>query len=274
MQPVHMMDHDETAASGTQSVDRALSLLGMIARGPAEGVGLSVLVSGSGLNKATVRRLLLALIRSGMVEQEPATRLYHLGDEAHVLGALAAERPGLQRLAAESLMRLAQDTGDAAILSVRQGASSLCLARQDGAFPIRTHVLLPGQRHPLGVGAGSLAILAALPDDEVQSVLRANADHLAQGYPQLRPGDLVEQVARTRARGHALNPGLIFEGSWGMGIALRHSDSRLAGALSLAAVESRMRDDRQPELLARLQAEAARIERHLAHLAPKKGKHT
>lgn len=258
---VHIVDAE--GPSGTQSVDRAMALLDMVARRSAEGVTLSALVTASGLNKATVRRLILALIRAGMVEQDAESRLYHLGDRAQVLGLIAAQRPGLARWAGESVMRLAQEVGDAALLSVRRGASSLCLRREDGAFPIRTHALVPGQMHPLGVGAGSLAMLAALPQDERAEVMAANAAHLERAFPQFAPR-LEGLVAETEAQGYALNPGLIFEGSWGMGIALRHPDGRLAGALSLAAVESRMRMDRRPELLARLRAEAARIERKLA----------
>lgn len=267
-QQVHDMDHD--GPSGTQSVDRALMLLLTVARHGAEGISLSGLVTSSGLNKATVRRLVLALMRAGMVAQDDQSRLYHLGDQAQVLGHVAAQRPGLAQLAGESVMRLAGDVGDAALLSVRRGASSLCLLREDGGFPIRTHALVPGQSHPLGVGAGSLAMLAALPEGERADVMAANEAVLARSFPRYAP-HLPALVAETAARGYALNPGLVFEDSWGMGVALRHPDGRLAGALSLAAVASRMREDRRPELLERLRTEAARIERKLAQAAPRHG---
>ena len=84
--------------SGSQSVDRALGLLSLIGREPAEGLPLGEIVTGSGLNKPTTRRLLLALMRAGLVEQEPQTRRYCLGEEAFVLGVLAARRHGLLEL--------------------------------------------------------------------------------------------------------------------------------------------------------------------------------
>ena len=93
---------DAEGPSGTQSVDRAMALLDMVARRSAEGVTLSALVTASGLNKATVRRLILALIRAGMVEQDAESRLYHLGDQAQVLGLIAAQRPGLARWAGKA----------------------------------------------------------------------------------------------------------------------------------------------------------------------------
>jgi DNA-binding IclR family transcriptional regulator len=250
--------------NGAQSVDRALVLLALIGRQSAAGIALSELVARSGLNKATVRRLLLALIRAGLVEQDAATRSYHLGEQAFVLGTQAQARHGLVKLAMEGLLRLARETGDAAFISVRRGMSSVCLHREDGPHPIRTFALMPGGEHPLGVGAGSLAMLAALPDAEVAAVLHSNAQILCENYPNLPPEVLREHVTRTRTEGHALNPGLIFEDSWGLGIALKGPDGSLAGALSLAAVESRMKPPRRADLVVRLKAEAVEIEKRLA----------
>lgn len=119
---------------------------------------LSAVVEKSGLNKPTVRRLLLALIRAGLLEQDDRDRRYYIGEEAYVLGTLASGRHGLLRLSTESLHRLAQKTSDSCFLSVRRGASSVCLHREEGSFPIRTHALQAGSVHPLGVGAGSLAM--------------------------------------------------------------------------------------------------------------------
>lgn len=260
------MKHDmaEPAIGGAQSVDRALALLGLIGRHSAQGVTLSALVAQSGLNKATVRRLLLALMRAGLVEQAAESRAYHLGEEAYLLGLMAQGRHGLLSLAMDSLQRLARSTGDAAFLSVRRGLYAVCLHREDGAHPIRTYALMPGAHHPLGVGAGSLAMLAALPDAEVDAVIAATADELRDSYPRLGADDLHAHVARTRADGYSINPGLIFEDSWGLGVALHGPDGRLVGALSLAAIESRMRVPRRDELLHALRSEAGKIENRLA----------
>mgnify|MGYP003134136155 CR=1 FL=1 len=86
-------------ASGSQAVDRALALLQITGRGAGRGVALSELIAASGLGKPTVRRLMLALIRRGLVEQDSATRLYFLGEESYVLGTLATPRHGLLEIA-------------------------------------------------------------------------------------------------------------------------------------------------------------------------------
>ncbi|MFZ3584411.1 IclR family transcriptional regulator [Loktanella sp. DJP18] len=250
--------------SGSQAVDRALTLLQIAGRAGGRGLALSDLIVASGLGKPTVRRLMLALIRGGLVEQDPRTRLYHLGEEAYVLGTLATPRHGLLEIAADAVVRLARASGDTAFVNMRRGSAAVCLHREEGAFPIRTHALETGAQHPLGIGAGSLAMLSALTDAEVDVVLADNAARLATDYPTYDADLLRSDVAATRARGFALNPGRIVGGSWGVGVALRRPDGSVAGALSIAAIDSRMQPPRDAELAALLMREAHDIETRLA----------
>lgn len=250
------------SAGGTQSIERAVALLMLVGRAGAEGARLADLVASSGLSKPTVRRVLLALVRAGLVDQDEASRRYHVGPEAYVLGTLAAPRFGIHALALDGLSRIARQSGDCAFLSVPRGAFSVCLHREEGTWPIRTHVLQAGDRHPLGIGAGGLAILAALPEVEAARILEANAAALA-AYPGYSPDLLRGAMGDTRARGYALNPGLYVAGSWGIGVPVRGADGRPLGALSLAAIESRLGAERQKELVPLLQREAAALEAKL-----------
>lgn len=252
--------------SGAQSVDRALALLSLVGRHAGRGASLSQLVAESGLNKPTVRRLLLALIRGGLVEQEEDTRLYFLGEEAYVLGTFAAPRFGLLEICRASLARLSEKSQDTSFLSVPRDTLSLCLYREEGTYPVRTHALQAGLEHPLGIGAGSLAMLAALSDEEIEAMLAANARIIAARYPSLPPERIRADVALTRKRGFSLNPGLIVANSWGVGMAFHFPDGRIAGALSIAAIDSRMQEPRQEELASLLRQEVDRIEDKLAAL--------
>ncbi|MFG1266397.1 IclR family transcriptional regulator [Xanthobacter sp. DSM 14520] len=257
----------ESAGGGTQSIERAVALLLTVGRSAPEGARLSDLVRLCGLPKPTVRRVLLALVRTGLLDQDEVTRRYHVGPEAYVLGTLAGTRFGIHALAMDGLARLARTSGDCAFLSVPRGAFSVCLHREEGTWPIRTHVLQAGDRHPLGIGAGGLALLAALPDAEVERMLAANAPALAAYYPGYGVEVLRAQVADARARGYALNPGLYVAGSWGIAVPVLGPDGRPLGALSLAAIESRLSPERQAELVPLLKREAQTLEAALGHSA-------
>lgn len=146
---------------------------------------------------------------------------------------------------------------------MRRENYAVCLHREEGTYPVRTHALQAGNQHPLGIGAGSLAMLAALRDDEIERVLAENRPVLETQYPTYTIDLIRDDIARTREQGYSLNPGRIVAGSWGLGVAVRFPDGRVAGALSLAAIDSRMTLDRQPELARLLKVEAERVDAKL-----------
>ncbi|MEZ0167775.1 IclR family transcriptional regulator [Microvirga sp. TS319] len=254
---------DEAASSGAQAIDRAATLLLLVGRAGASGARLSDVVAQCSLSKPTVRRMLLALVRAGLLDQDLESRRYYLGPEIYVLGTLASARFGIHSVSLRSLIRLSQETGDTAFLSVPRDVYSICVHREEGPYPIRVHALHAGDRHPLGIGAGSLALLAALPDKEIDEILAANADVLAEKYPACPPAALRRFVRDTRARGYALNPGMVLPDSWAIGVAIPGSDGRPVGAISIAATETRLTEARQRELVPLLKREAAWIEARL-----------
>lgn len=254
------------SASGAQAVERAMQVLAIVGRGAETGVTLGDVVAASGLNKPTARRLLMALMRSRLVEQDDLTRRYYLGGELYVLGMLASRRHGLLDMAGESLRRLSSVTADTSFVSMRRDDYAVCLHREEGTFPVRTHALLTGDQNPLGVGAGSLAMLSALPDTEAEAIIGRIQGVIDSDYRGYSADIIREDVIRTREAGYALNPGRVVANSWGIGMAILFPDGRLAGALSIAAIDSRMGPARQLELAALLRAEVERIQTKLKAL--------
>ncbi|NKJ50683.1 transcriptional regulator [Burkholderia sp. SG-MS1] len=252
---------------GAQAVSRALRVLRAVARTRATGINLAQLVRDTELNKPTAHRLVLALIAEGMVEQDPRSLRYFVGRECYVLGGIANERFGLGREAADAVARLARTSGDSAFFSIRSDVFAVCVLREDGDFPLKTHVLQPGTRHPLGVGAGSLAMLAAMENHEVERCLQENEALLKRNYPRFSLPLLRREVSLTRERGFSVNEGLVVSGSWGVAVAVRSPTGEVVGSLSIAAVESRLPKERQLELGNHLLAEATRVEMHLARAA-------
>jgi DNA-binding IclR family transcriptional regulator len=158
------------------------------------------------------------------------------------------------------LARLADACGDTTFLSIRRDTLAVCVLRDEGNYPLKTHALLPGDRHPLGIGAGSLAMLSALPDEEVHACLEHNGALIADRYPQYGTDVIRGLVVEARKQGYALNPGLLVPGSWGMGAPLLDKQGRVLGALSIAAVESRMDHGRQQDLARLLLREVQRLQ--------------
>lgn len=248
--------------NGAQTVERAARVLRVVGR--LRAARFSVLSRETGLANPTLRRMLVSLIDAQLVFHDQEQGVYKLGSEAYVLGQLARAEYGFHDLSRTSLSRLADLSGDCVFLSALEGLSIICLHREEGRFPIRTHVLNVGDRHPLGVGAGSLAILAALPADEADTILQNNADRICSVRESLNVDQLSDLVRQARIDGFAVNPGLVFPYSWAIAAAIRAPSGEILGAITIAAIETRMHEARQRELSVALLEEVSRVERLLA----------
>lgn len=212
-----------------------------------EGISTSEAAKKTELPRPTVHRLLAALTAEGFCDHENKTGLWMLGPEMYLMGTIAAERYDITDVARTHVAALADATGESAFFSVRRGEETVCLLRQDGAFPIRSFVLYEGKRFPLGVASAGLAILSFLPEKSIDRYLQ-NRD-LAQDHGEEHEREsLMERIAETRARGWAVNPGLVVEGSWGIGAAVFDTAGQPAWALSLTGIESRFAVARQKEM--------------------------
>lgn len=246
---------NQAPVQGAQVVSRIAGLLRIVGRKP-EGSPLVELVRDSGLTRPTVHRLLTSLAAEGLLDHDPLSGNWVLGPEALLMGSVAAARFPLEDLARPSLRRLAEETGESAFFSIRRGAETVCLLREEGSFPVRSFVLHEGVRFPLGVASAGTAIMAFLPEAEQEEILDdwdAHAGKYAGGHPE---GVVRNNLRQTRRRGYAVNPGLVLEGSWGMGAAVFDQAGRPSWALSLTGIEPRFREDRR-ELLGRLLLEEA-----------------
>lgn len=244
---VHYVDMDAPLEprAGTQVVARVGAVLRAVSAHAPAPISTSEVAAATRLTRPTAHRLLSALATEGFLDRDGAG--WVTGPELYLMGSIAAERYDIAELAREHVRELARLTGESAFLSARRGDETVCLLREEGSFPIRSFVLHEGIRFPLGVASAGLAILAFLPQEERDEYLgRARLD--GEWGASHSVSELVERLERTRATGYSVNPGLLVEGSWGMGAAVFDERGRPAWALSLTGIESRFRDDRRREL--------------------------
>lgn len=199
------------------------------------------------MSRPMAHRLLTSLAREGLVDRDSDTGNWHLGPELYFLGHVAAARYDVSDHARAVVHALSLETGESAFFSARRGHETVCLLREDGSFPLRSHVLHEGIRFPLGVASAGLAILSHLPERDYQAYLEEI--DLEPVWGEHHAKDLLSQrVRETRSVGYATNPGLVVEGSWGMGAAVFDASGMPMWALSLTGVDSRFKAERRPEL--------------------------
>jgi DNA-binding IclR family transcriptional regulator len=121
---------------------------------------------------------------------------------------------------------------------MRDGGYSVCVERVLGHYPVQTLSINVGTRRPLGVGAGPVAVLAALPQDEVDELLRHHAAKIAK-FPGLSVDRIRRDVADARMRGYAYTKGHVVKDVNAVGVAIKDAIGNPVGAVTLAAIASR-----------------------------------
>lgn len=228
-------------------VAKVAALLRCVAAAEPEGLTTSAAARSLRLNRSTTHRLLYELQGEGLVDRDTDSSRWVVGAEMYLLGSAASPRHDVTALAQPFVRRLAVTTGESAFFSLRRGMETVCLVREDGSFPVRSHVLYEGVRFPLGVASAGMVILAFMEQRAVDEYL--TIVDLAAGYGDSHAREaLARRVEQTQRLGYAVNPGLIVEGSWGMGAAVFDALGAPIGALSLTGVGHRFSRDRQPEL--------------------------
>ena len=237
------------------SLRRALGLLRVISAGDAEGMRLKDIADSAGCSQPTAHRALRDLIAEGFVEQAAGGKRYRLALDFFVLAARAGQAGGLRDLARPVLLRLSATLNDTIFLLVRNGYDAICLDRIEGPFPIRSFTGDIGGKVPLGIGQGSVAMLAHLPEAEREAVIRFNMPRLLdRGF--LDEAGLRCALAEAREQGWVnLNSGLI-PGMAGVAVPVFDARNRVVAALSVGTLAERLGSDRLPNVINILRGEA------------------
>lgn len=249
---------------GAQAIARAAALLRLVTAAGDVGATTSALAREAELTRPTTHRLLTALRHEGLVDQDEHTGTWMPGPELFLMGNVAAARYDITEIARDIVRSLSVRTEESAFLSVRRGDETVCLVNEEGSFPIRSFVLHEGSRFPLGVASAGLAILAFLPPHDVDAYFERHpelADRYGAAHGESR---LRRRLSETTERGYSLNPGLIVEGSYGIGAAVFTREGHPQWALSLNGVEFRFGPDRLPELGRTLLAHAHQLTSRIA----------
>ncbi|MHA3903534.1 IclR family transcriptional regulator [Castellaniella sp. WN] len=255
---------DKPAVSNLQSLERAISLLRATAYSES-GLRLTELADQAGLSKSTTHRILSWLVEHGLLRLSAQTRIYTPGSDLYRLGLAAARHFSLVDIARPCMQRLAESTEDTVYLSVIDGDEAVCAERVIGAYPIKTLTLAQGDRRPLGVGAGAMALLAALPPAEAQSIIEDESRRTPR-YSGFGAEWLRRAVAEARRKGYAFNPERVLKGMSAIGVAVPGHDGRPICAISVAAISSRMNPARRTAIVAQLQQESAALARQASNL--------
>ncbi|TKC92300.1 IclR family transcriptional regulator [Trinickia terrae] len=250
---------DEPAGNpGTGMLERAFAILRVLAGEQQHGVRVTHLAKMVGLTQGTVHRILQSLVVEGMVEQDEHSKLYRLSVDFFALAAQAGNPGSMRTLCRPALLRLCASLGETIFLLVKSGFDAVCLDLCEGPFPIRSFTGDIGGRVALGIGQGSLAILAFLPEAEREEIIRFNVPRI-RGFGVLDEVYLRTEITRVRELGYASRSNGVSDGMAGVAVPIFDRTGCAVGALSVGTLESRLGDDRLPMIVELLRRQADAI---------------
>ncbi|EPJ88003.1 IclR family transcriptional regulator [Pseudomonas sp. CFII64] len=243
---------------GVGAVSRLFAVLRCLGDCAEGGERVTQLAQQVGLSQPTTHRLLRSLMDEGMVEQDQRSKRYRLSIEFFALAAKAGNTGNLRDVVRPSLLRLSASLGDSLFLLARSGFDAICLDRSEGPYPIRTFTGDIGGRVALGVGQGSLAILAYLPEEERDTVIRYNLPRL-KDFHLYDEVFLRSEVENVRRLGYAARNTGALPGMAGLAVPIFDREGRSVAALSVATISDRLGPDRLLTVVELLKREAAVI---------------
>ena len=252
-----------TSGGGVQSVDRAVTVLEILAqRGEA---GVSEVAAALDVHKSTAFRLLGALEAHGMVEQEGERGKYRLGFGIVRLAGAVTGRIDVTKHGRGICERLADALGETMNIAVLESHHVINLDQVRGRSAITAQNWV-GRQTPMHCTSSGKVLLAHLPDkrrDEL--VAAAGLDRMTERTVTSRR-ELEAELVRAREQGYAMTVEEYEEGLNAMAAPVRSRDGEVIAALTASGPAFRLTEERMHELAPVLVKGADELSRRLGHL--------
>jgi DNA-binding IclR family transcriptional regulator len=220
-----------------------MTVLQAVADAPAP-PGMPQLVRASGYPRATVYRIVAALLQQGLIVETAASgpsgagARYGLGPRLLLLANRAWSQLDLRAALADDLLALRDETGETVHLAVPAGHELIYIDKLEGQGPVRMASRVGG-RLALHCTAAGKAYLAALPAAEAEAAIDSLA--LVGRMPNTitQPAALREDMARIRQRGYAVDDEENERGIVCYGVAIVGQGGRPLACVSVSTLQFR-----------------------------------
>lgn len=249
------------APAQVQSVDRALSILDLLAqRGE---VGVTELAMELDVHKSTAFRLVTALERRQLVEQVGDRGKYRLGLGILRLAAATTGRLDVTRESQPVAARLAAELGETVNIAILDEHSAINVLQEFGTAAIGSRNWI-GRRTPLHATSSGKVLLAHGGPALREAVLAAGLErHTPRTVTD--PALLRRQLDAATEQGWAGTDEELEEGLTAVAAPILDGAGRVIAAISVSGPSYRLRATSFPEVAGRLVAGAREISTRMGH---------
>jgi DNA-binding IclR family transcriptional regulator len=242
--------------SGTQSLERAISLIRELASRRDGGWRLGDLAARCDIDKGSAHRLLACLVRERLVEQRAGDRHYLLGPLIWELGLSVPGHPEPYGSCKTRLAVLAGRFAGLAFLMLRSGTEYVCAVRA-GSAELRAVYDDVGTRRPLISSAGGVSILLALSEAEAAEIRVHNMQQEKTRCGDARLNSLDRMYRRSQEFGFGVNLGDVVPGIHAVGVPVLNQAGEPIASLCLMSWADNLPEARIHETYDALRKEAS-----------------
>lgn len=227
-----------------QVLDRALAIIDALTN-VREDASLAELAEKVQLHKSTVHRLASILERHRIIERDAQTGRYRLGLRLFELGTMAMARFNIRDRARPHLERLLYEVDETVHLCAMDAGEVLYLDKMEPTRSVRMASRI-GRRNPAHCTSVGKAIMAYLPESEVDDILRQHGLRRLTAKTITTPAELKAELKAIHDRGYSIDNEENEEGVRCIGAAVLDHSGRPVGAVSISAPSFRLSMEKVP----------------------------
>jgi IclR family transcriptional regulator, KDG regulon repressor len=241
------------------TLDKGLRVLEALSETETSSATLTTLSRSLGIHRTTLFRILGTLRARGYVSRDRDTDRYRLGARVLTLASAVLDDLDVRQVALPALQVLNRETRELVYLTVLDHGEVITVEHLESDQPLTLRARI-GARRPLHCTAAGKALVAFLPEQDVEAVL---AGEFSAYTPRTitSPDVLRQQLAEVRERGFAWDDEEYIHGVRCVGAPVFDIELRAIGAVSLAAPTIRTPCER----LWQLGADVHRTAREISH---------
>ncbi|PKW06476.1 transcriptional regulator, IclR family [Streptomyces sp. 1222.5] len=248
-------------ASAVQSVDRAVSVLEILARHGEAGV--TEIADELDVHKSTAFRLLGVLENRGLVAQAKDRGKYYLGAGVLRLAGAAAVRLDISQEGVPVCREVADELGETVNIAVLDDDAAVNIMQARGTASVTAQNWL-GRRTPLHATSSGKVLLAHMPPTLREGLLARSLPRFTErtvtGATMLRA-----ELEAVVEQGYGLTVEELELGLAAVAAPVRAHDGKVIAAISVSGPVYRLNADRLPEVAKRTVAAGAELSRRMGY---------
>lgn len=224
------------------AVDRAARILSLL-RTEGREMTIAEIAEATGWHKSSVHKLLVTLHYHGLLDRDATTKRYSLGVALSEYGRIALNNLDIRHVAKSFLKAMTDYSRETAALAILRGTQMTIVDVEESPQQLRVSLTV-GMRSPATATSNGKALMAYLPENQVNEILQAEGLPATTKKSITKLGAYRVDLAATRERGYATDYEEYQDGITGVSAPVFNSRGQVIGTLSSVGPAFRMTKDK------------------------------